>query len=387
MIQLTSTKTSRAWLRLAACIALVVPLLAHASKDRLDIPAYQAPKASSAMMLDVVRTGNRVVAVGEHGIILYSDTKGKTWLQAEVPVSVTLTAVYFPTPEKGWATGHDGVILHTIDGGARWTKQFDGNKANALVLAVAEKREKDVRATYAGSVAVQQPAVLQAAERALEDAQAGAKFGPSRPLFDVWFKNESEGIAVGAFGQIFHTTDGGQTWALWGARINNPDSLHYNAISATGKGVLLIAGEAGKVYRSADGGTSWATLDTGYQGQLYGVLGVSGDAGHETLVAFGFGGHVFRSADNGAHWEQVAVDENKALVSGIALSDGGLVLLTYDGKILRSNDQGQSFTRESGNAGMPVAAMARIDNSVFIVAGASGTRIVSVNSASKTRQP
>lgn len=387
MIQPFTQRRGRAWLRLVACIALAMPLLAHAGKDRLDTPAYRAPKASGAMMLDVVRTGSRIVAVGEHGIVMYSDNNGKVWQQAEVPVSVTLTAVHFATPKKGWAVGHDGVILRTEDAGGRWTKQFDGTKANALVLAAAEAREKDARAADAGSVPGRPAAALQATERALEDARAGAKFGPSRPLFDVWFKDESEGIVVGAFGQIFHTRDGGRTWELWGDRIANPDNLHYNAISVTGRGTLLIAGEAGKVYRSADGGATWATLDTGYAGQLYGVLGVQGEADAETLIAFGFGGHVFRSTDKGARWQQVALEEKKALVSGSVLPDGRIALLTYDGKILCSDNQGRSFKPESSSAGMSVAAMASIDNGEFIVAGTNGTRIVSMNNVAKTRQP
>lgn len=382
-----TTEIGRIGLRLLACIAITVaPPLAQAGGDRLDTPAFRAPKASGAMMLDVARAGDRVIAVGEHGIALYSDTHGASWRQAEVPVSVSLTAVYFPTPKKGWAVGHDGVILRSDDGGGRWTKQFDGNQANALVVAAAERRLHDTRAADAGGAGAPS-AALQAAERALEDARAGAKFGPSRPLFDVWFKDESEGVVVGSFGQIFHTADGGRTWALWGGRIANPDNLHYNAIAATGGGVLLIAGEAGKVYRSTDAGATWTTLDTGYQGQLYGVLGVPGAPGQDSLIAFGFGGRVFRSADQGAHWQPVALEEKQPLVSGLVAPDGSVALLTYDGRILRSDDRGRSFTPESGNAGMSVAAMAQIDKGGFIVAGAGGTRIVSMNSATKTRQP
>jgi photosystem II stability/assembly factor-like uncharacterized protein len=375
------------WL-LAAGIAATMPLLAHAGKDRLDTPAYRGAKATSVMMLGVSRAGNRLVAVGAYGTVLYSDTNGKTWEQAEVPVSVTLTAVCFPTPNKGWAVGHDGVILRSDDGGARWTKQFDGNKGNALILAAAQQREKEARAAAAGAGAEQPPtAALQAAERALEDAQAGSRFGPSRPLLGVWFKDESQGIAVGAFGQIFHTADGGQTWALWGNQIDNRDSLHYNAIFATARGALLIAGEAGKLYRSADGGATWATLDTGYQGQLYGGLSVQDGAGRETLVAFGFGGHVFRSTDDGVHWQRVVLDEKRPVVSGTALPDGRIALLTYDGKILRSDDQGQSLTTESGPIGMSVAAMASIGNDTFAVAGENGVRIVSTKTIAKAKQP
>ena len=202
MIQTTLAKHGRMRRRIFACLALaaplVAPLLAHAGQDRLDTAAFLAPKAAGAMMTDVVRAGNRLVAVGEHGIILYSDTNGKAWRQAAVPVSVTLTAVHFPVPEKGWAVGHDGVILRSVDGGVHWTRQFDGNQGNALVLATMRQREKSARAAAApGTAGAAQNAALQAAERALEDAQAGAKFGPSRPLFDVWFKDESEGGVVG----------------------------------------------------------------------------------------------------------------------------------------------------------------------------------------------
>lgn len=369
-------------MRLLACMAFAAAApLALADGDRLDTPAFRAPKAAGAMMLDVASAGNRLVAVGEHGIILYSDTRGRTWKQAEVPVSVTLTAVYFPTPGNGWAVGHDGVILRSDDGGARWTRQFDGNRANAQVLAAAQSRLDQARAVGGAAAAT------QAAERALEDAQAGAKFGPSRPLLDVWFKDTSEGIVVGAFGQIFHTADGGRTWALWGDRIANPDNLHYNAISVAGQGVLLIAGEAGRVYRSVDGGANWTTLDTGYPGQLYGVLAAPAQAGPEALIAFGFGGRVFRSVDAGAHWQSVALAERKPLVSGLVAPDGSVSLLTYDGRIWRSHDQGQSFTPEAGAAGMPVAAMVRLDEGGYIVAGTSGTRAVPTRSATRAVQP
>lgn len=387
MIHSTLTKTGRACLRLAACAALAAPVLAHGGNDRLETPAYRASKASGAAMLDVVRAGNRLVSAGEYGIVLYSDTNGKTWQQAEVPVSVTLTAMHFPAPNNGWAVGHDGVILHSSDNGAHWVKQFDGNKANALVLAAAEKREKDARVADAGGAGGEASTALKAAGHALDDARAGGKFGPSRPLFDVWFKDEKQGMAVGSFGQIFRTGDGGKTWALGNAPMGNPDNLHYNALSATPGGALLIAGEAGKVYRSADGGATWATLDTGYQGQLYGAIGVKGNANAEILLAFGFGGHVFRSTDNGAHWQQAAIDEKKPLVSGVVMPDESIVLLSYDGKLLHSTDRGESFKPASGNAGMPVSAMTRIDDNTFIVAGANGTRFVSMNNSIRTKKP
>ena len=54
---------------------------------------------------------------------------GKTWTQAEhVPVRSTLLDIDFaPDNElEGWAVGHEGVILHTSDGGKTWELQYDG---------------------------------------------------------------------------------------------------------------------------------------------------------------------------------------------------------------------------------------------------------------------
>ncbi|MFU0418243.1 WD40/YVTN/BNR-like repeat-containing protein, partial [Acinetobacter baumannii] len=76
------------------------------------------------MLLDATRAGKRVVAVGEHGIVLLSDDEGKTYRQARtVPVSATLSAVSFADEKHGWAVGQWGVILATSDGGETWVKQ------------------------------------------------------------------------------------------------------------------------------------------------------------------------------------------------------------------------------------------------------------------------
>ena len=49
---------------------------------------------------------------------------GQTWKQAKVPTQNLLTAVNFPSPSKGWAVGHEAVILATQDGGDSWEVQF-----------------------------------------------------------------------------------------------------------------------------------------------------------------------------------------------------------------------------------------------------------------------
>jgi len=85
--------------------------------DPLVYPAIQWRVPNKAVLLASTCAGKRLVAVGECGMVTLSDDDGATWRQGKVPVSVTLTAVDFATPEKGWAVGHSGVVLHTEDGG------------------------------------------------------------------------------------------------------------------------------------------------------------------------------------------------------------------------------------------------------------------------------
>src|SRR4029079_5611384 len=83
----------------------------------------------------LARAGQRIVAVGQRGHVLYSDDAGKSWKQATVPVSSDLVAVPFPDATHGWAVGHDGVVLHTDDAGVTWTRQLDGRGIGAVLVA------------------------------------------------------------------------------------------------------------------------------------------------------------------------------------------------------------------------------------------------------------
>ena len=91
------------------------------------------PKAQSSLLLDIAAAGDRLVAVGERGHILYSDDGGRSWKQARVPTSVMLTRLSFISASTGWAVGHDGNILLSTDGGLNWVLQRDGVSDQALI--------------------------------------------------------------------------------------------------------------------------------------------------------------------------------------------------------------------------------------------------------------
>jgi len=350
---------NKALIQAGAALLGALALLPAMARDPLQTPARMSARAPKAMLMAMALAGQRTVAVGERGIILVRDGDKAAWQQAKVPVSVTLTDVAFADASNGFAVGHDGVILSSNDGGANWAIRFDGKGANTLMLADARAAVEKARAAGGNALAD--------AENALGDIEAAAKFGPSRPLLGVWFRDARQGYAVGAYGQAFRTTDGGAHWTSMGPGLSNPEGLHYNAITGGAGDVLAIAGEGGYVYRSADGGGSWQRIATGYSGQLYGVIFTG-----RSMVTYGFGGHVFRSEDGGATWRETPAVTKKSLVGGV-MQGSSILLAAQDGALLRSDDDGASFRVVRQGDAVPTAGMLAVNGTVLL-SGAGGVR-------------
>jgi photosystem II stability/assembly factor-like uncharacterized protein len=311
----------------------------------LNQPAIQSPKARNAAMLAVARAGQRLVAVGERGIVLLSDDNGVHWRQAATPVQVSLVAVQFATPERGWATGHLGVVLHTEDAGLTWRKQFDGVQAAASMVRAAATPE---------------------ARRNAAQMQAD---GPDKPLLDLHFTDARNGFVLGAYNLLFRTTDGGATWQPWQEHVPNPKNLHLYAMRAAGN-ALYLAGEQGTLLRSVDGGATFEALATPYKGSYFGLLAAPGGE----LVAYGLRGNAWWSGDQGRSWRQVDTGLQQALTAGIVLADGSLALLSQGGDVLQSRDGGRTFVRQPNPQPLPAAALAQAPDGALVVAGLRGVQ-------------
>ena len=309
----------------------------HGTTDLLLIPSEKSALARFSWLMDVAKADGRLVAVGERGHILYSDNNGEDWLQADVPVSVTLTAVYFPSAKKGWAVGHDSVVLHTEDGGKTWQKQIDGWKINDLMLAktqeMVEEKEDALKKAKEKENREKTDILNQELDDLVylvKDTEFVLKEGASRPLMDVWFRNDQEGIAIGTFGMILKTDDGGASWVAMIDRIENPYSNHLYSITRCG-GSLYIAGEFGLLFRSDDFGNHWIALESPYEGSFFGIVG---NPDTDTVIAFGLRGKIFYSQNKGETWIPASNPSEGALVGGTLLCDGSFLLVGSETTIL-----------------------------------------------------
>ncbi len=354
-------------------VSVLVPQSAFAGIDHLKISAFKSDRAARGLLLDVVDSGKHLVAVGERGHIVFSADQGKTWQQAEVPVYVTLTAVFFASAEKGWAVGHEGVVLHSRDGGQSWSKQLDGFEINEQFLKLTQSRfeaaQKAVNEAIDDTRREEAAIQLEQMEYAIADAKEDAKVGPAKPLLDVWFKNENEGYVVGSYGIFLHTDDGGENWSLWSDRIDNPDGFHLNAIAATDKGTILLVGEAGLMHRSSDDGKSWQPLLPPYEGSFFGLLNHK-----ETLLTFGLRGSLFRSTDQGDSWTPINLPSSVSLAGGVVTAAGDITVVGGGGAVIHSSDGGNSFKLTVRPNRLPLSSVIELADKNMLAVGFLGVQ-------------
>jgi photosystem II stability/assembly factor-like uncharacterized protein len=340
--------------------APLVSTVAHASSfiDPLDAPAAISSTPAALPMLAVAQAGSRLVAVGARGAIIVSNTLARSWVQAPVPVQSDLVAVQFPDSNSGWACGHDGVILHTLDGGYTWTKRLDGVSARAEFEAYYGRRISAGDETLA---------------EYLRQIQLNYDNGPSLPWLGVWFTDAETGYVVGSFGDIAFTSDGGQTWLPWLDHIDNPNFLDLNAIGDIG-GQLYIVGEQGMVYELNAARQKFEARPTGYAGSLFGLTGTA-----ETLIVFGLRGTIFRSVDQGKTWTQSSNPSASSIMNGTVLPNGLIILVDVDGGVLLSDDGGKSFRLTGQTQNMPLTDVIDTGPDALVLTGLGGVRDAAQN--------
>ncbi|MHC6224771.1 YCF48-related protein [Pseudomonas sp. X10] len=330
-----------AWtLAAGAVLALAMGMWAGSVEAAVAADQYsvESAKASQSLMLDATHAGSRLVVVGDRGHILFSDDQGKTWTQARVPTRQLLTAVFFIDDKRGWAVGHDAQVLASTDGGATWTRQFEDLSREA-------------------------------------------------PLLDIWFLDAQHGFAVGAYGALLETLDGGQHWQDVAERLDNEEQLHLNAITAVKDAGLFIVGEQGSMFRSSDNGQTWSRVQSPYEGSLFGAIGT---AQAHTLLAYGLRGNVFRSTDFGDSWQPIELKAERGvlefgLASATLLDDGSLVLVGNGGSVLRSRDDGQTFSIFNRADRIALAGVSGLADGGLLLVGQGGVHIASAQGAGEVQ--
>lgn len=315
----------------------------------------------AAVFLGVTRAGERLVAVGERGIILVSEDQGLTWVQSMVPVSVTLTSLHFVDDKNGWASGHSGVVLNTTDGGDTWSVQLDGHQAaslyrNAILSEVSKLPKDDKTISW----------LKRDAERMVSD-------GADKPFLDIHFEDENRGYVVGAYNLAFVTEDGGATWRCLSADIDNPRTMHIYAIAVDNESIFM-AGEQGLFLGLSQNEGHFERIETPYEGSYFRMS----QRGNGEIILSGLRGNVYKTANRRGQWDKLETT-NTASFTAAAVKENRLYLGNEAGQIYR-NDSGESHLDQVESKPLPpVTGIVILDDDTLIITSMRGIYKISID--------
>lgn len=343
--------------------AKVIAAANEAIAEPDSLPAVTVSHATHAAVLDTTPAGSRLVAVGERGVVLFSDDQGQSWQQAQVPSSVTLTAVSFADDKNGWAVGHYGLVLHSSDGGESWQVQLDGAQAAQLILAEVEQQT-------AGDSSRKAKRKLFSAKRLVSD-------GPDKPFLDVWFADSQHGLIVGAYGLAFKTSDGGNSWQPLIGRIDNHGERHLYSIAADANNIYL-AGEEGLLFRaprtSRDSDLAFERLYSPYGGSFFTI-----SASNDELVVAGLRGNAFVSRDQGDSWNVLQLPSEASVVDSEMSNGGELMLINQAGQFLIASRNEVYATQVGVEPGLAPTAILSMNDGRVLLSGLQGMTAVSLS--------
>ena len=291
-------------------------------------------------------------ACGNGGVTYRTTDGGLTWSYKAVGTIITLSSIHFVDAQRGWTVDIDGRIYHTTNGGLDWALQWDaGAYLSTLQFFDAQEGWAIGGDTF------------------LHTLDGGQTWSPASVPGGTWshgarFADRLHGIAVGEYGNIVTTSDGGLSWSMIAPIGSGPRLWDVESRSPT---VSAYCGETGGLARTLDGGLTWPSLQSGGAGTTNGLDAV--DPQH--AWAANDGGEILRTTDGGAHWQRIAVSgfDNYGRLNDIDFVDQqrGWAVGRHEifnggyGKIVRSDDGGLSWQEQHVIPGAYFHAIEAID--------------------------
>lgn len=287
------------------------------------------PDVTKRSMVSVAASptdGQRLLAVGNGGVVRRSLDGGSTWTTPSSGTTRALWSVDMTSSLDAWAVGADGTILRSADGGATWTTVVSGTAERLLAIDAVDQ-------------------------------------------YHAW--------AVGDAGTVLTTSDGGATWRAVAA---GAGSTSLRTVSAWTKDTVVIAGTGASIRRTSNGGMSWSgtTSTPGTYDQIPAVRHASAT----TLYAITAYQDVWRSTDSGASWSATAQPPTGGEQRAFTVLDDDVLVVGggYQNAVI-SLDGGSTWT--SRTIGIDGAyGFTRVDEHTIVAVGrVGGTTATSVSVA------
>jgi photosystem II stability/assembly factor-like uncharacterized protein len=313
--------------------------------DELAPTALVRSMRQDAELLDVVFVNRQIGwAVGDRGVILHTSNGGAKWSLQKSGVSCRLQSVFFVDPENGWVAGgytepythvSRGVVLRTFDGGKTWTAIRRARIPKVQRIQFFDNRR--------GWAVTETSGLFGQGLLTTDDGGRTWAPVPARGGF-AWlsgsFSNPGSGIVVGrngVVGQVQRRT------------VSVTQTQHFGIRSL--RRIEMIDLERG--YAVGDGGLRLARSEQRWhdisetEGQVdFCALAVVGE---QVWTAGSPGSHVYHSPDGGRHWQKFGTGQSLPIRALKFVDQQHGWAVGALGTILFSDNGGRTWQRQRGS--------------------------------------
>jgi photosystem II stability/assembly factor-like uncharacterized protein len=174
------------------------------------------------------------------------DTSALIWTDMYLSGDLTFSCVTFPNTSIGFASGSDGRLHKTFDGGSNWADfgiQISNGNINTIIFIDS----------VTGFVGGSAPAFKKTTDGGLT---WNAISGYTATMNDIYFYDSTHGWAVGANDIIYYN---GSSWI----RIANFSGQNLNSVFFVSPTEGWIVGTGGTILHSTNGGATWTNQTSG----------------------------------------------------------------------------------------------------------------------------
>ena len=289
----------------------------------------------------LMKTIEKMICSNKHVLLwtLLSVAIGFTNVAAEESIEVLYTGIPHDSlydidinGEMGYAVGNAGLLLVSNDAGATWAEAE--RMTDQALLCVKSKGDRTLVAGQRGTV------MSKTGDGGWETLETPFE----TRIMKIDFNTSGLIVAVGEFGMIHRSKDGGKSWddviLDWGQYNDEGYEPHLYDVVVKDDNTVVTVGEFGLILWSDDGGDTFVARHKGDES----VFAIYLDAeGTGTGFAVGQDNLVLRSQDGGNSWQKITIEGEDANLLGV-WSGQNEVVITGIRTLLRSSDDGESWT-------------------------------------------
>ncbi len=301
----------------------------------------------------VVMPSGELLAATVNSGILRSGDNGDTWEQQNAGLTAVDVIAMTQTPGGSiFAGGSDG-IFRTNNSGEDWNRPIE----QTIGLNV-----NDISSNASGRLLASINGFL-----AISDDNGDSWIVPDRSLFVsfIVFGSGNDVYMGNSTGQIFKSTDDGDTWIELTTPVPNTTVL---TIGVSNAGTIFAGTQLNGVFRSTDAGTTWVEVSNGL-GQNFIITSFLFQPNGDVLLS-AFDG-VFRSSNNGDAWEKQGIVPSLA-VRDLERDSAGNLFIASSGGVAVSEDDGATWSNINSGLWHLDAKALLIDETDNIYVGTRG---------------